>query len=291
LEAFCIFRTSIHDEFINVKIRAICTDVDGTLLDSRRALSSRTIAVISAIKRDVPVILASSRMPPAIRHLQKELGIADHPMICFNGGYVLYYAGDSSSPVILDSVQIPLPICTSIIGLTEGTNIHVSLYAGDEWYARSLDQWAQREENITKVSPAILALELVVDKWSTAKSGAHKVMCMGPELQIERLYAALQTMFSHEIHVYRSKSTYLEISPKVISKATALELVMRRRFNLDLSAVMAFGDNYNDIDMIRTAGLGIAVGNAIPEVKAVAKEVTLDGREDGVAAAIERYFF
>ena len=69
-----------------MKIRAICTDIDGTLLDSHRELSSRTVAAINSIKRDVPIILASSRMPGAIRHLQKELGIEDHPMICFNGG-------------------------------------------------------------------------------------------------------------------------------------------------------------------------------------------------------------
>ena len=53
---------------------------------------------------------------------------------------------------------------------------------------------------------------------------------------------------------------------------------------------MAFGDNYNDVDMIRNAGLGIAVGNAIQEVKDVAREITLASKEDGVAIAIEKYF-
>jgi len=273
-----------------MKIRAVCTDIDGTLLDSRRELSPRTIAAIGRIRYRVPVILASSRMPGAMRHLQNQLGIADHPMICFNGGYVIYFEGDSPSPVVLDSVQIPLSICSTIIMLAKGTNLHVSLFAKDEWYAPSLDQWTEREERITKVSPTIMTFNDVMEKWDAAKSGAHKVMCMGPELEIEGMYSKLQTMFFNEIHVYQSKSTYLEISPKIISKASALKLVMEKRFKVDLSQVMAFGDNYNDIDMIQAVGIGIAVGNAIPEVKAVAREVTLNGREDGVAVAIEKYF-
>lgn len=273
-----------------MKIRAVCTDIDGTLLDSRRALSSRTIAAIANIRRDVPVILASSRMPAAMYHLQKELGIAGHPMICYNGGYVTYLDGESPSPVILDSVKMSLSVCKIISALTTGTQIHVGLFAEDEWYAPWHDQWTERETQITKVSPNIMSFQDVMTKWDVRKSGAHKVMCMGPEKEIEVLYHALEVQCPDEIHLYRSKSTYLEISPKIISKATALELVMKRRFNADLSEVIAFGDNYNDIDMIRSVGIGIAVGNAIPEVKKVAREITLNGKEDGVAVAIEKYF-
>ena len=65
---------------------------------------------------------------------------------------------------------------------------------------------------------------------------------------------------------------------------------MKERFDTDLSNVMAFGDNYNDVDMIRSTGYGIAVGNAIQEVKDVAKEITVNSKEDGVAIAIEKYF-
>ncbi len=129
-----------------------------------------------------------------------------------------------------------------------------------------------------------------MSQWKTADLGAHKVMCMGEERQIADLYSRLDQMFFEDLHVYRSRPTYLEIAPKTVSKATALQLLMKERFNTDLSQVMAFGDNYNDVDMIRNAGFGIAVGNAIQEVKDVAKEITLPSKEDGVAIAIEKYF-
>ena len=273
-----------------MKVRAVCTDIDGTLLNSQRALSARTIAVINKISREVPIILASSRMPGAMRHLQLELGIESHPMICFNGGYVLSYLERNTMPTVLDSVKMPLSIGQTIVELSKGTNVHVSLFVEDEWYTALNDQWTEREAGITKVSPLLVSYEEVMDKLRTTTEGIHKVMCMGPEAEIGRMYAALQALFFNEIHIYRSKTTYLEIAPKSISKATALSVVMNKLFNTDLSGVMAFGDNYNDVELIRAVGRGIAVGNAIPEVKAVADEITLNNKEDGVADALEKYF-
>jgi len=274
-----------------MKILAVCTDIDGTLLDSRRELSTRTIEAINRVNRaNVPLILASSRMPSAMRHLQVEMGIGYQPMICFNGGYVIYDKGEPPSTVILDSVYIPVAVCAAIGALTRGTGIHVSLYAEDQWYAPLEDQWTLREATITKVGPEILEFEQVMIKWEESNQGAHKVMCMGTESEIEVLYFQLQKQFVNNLHVYRSRPTYLEIAPKTISKSTALSLVMKKMFNSDLSGVLAFGDNYNDIDMIRDAGIGIAVGNALQQVKDVAKEVTLNSKEDGVAVTIEKYF-
>lgn len=274
-----------------MKFTAVCTDIDGTLLDSRRELSDRTIQAVKRINSaGIPFILASSRMPSAMRHLQEQLDIIHQPMICFNGGYVLINEGDSSTTAILDSVTIPLAICRTIGTLLQGTTIHASLYAEDNWFAPRTDQWTHREETITKVNATIMPFPTVMDQWESARLGAHKVMCMGDAEEIADLYLKLQQMLFSELHIYRSRSTYLEIAPKSVSKATALRLIMKKRFNADLSHVMAFGDNYNDVDMIQASGLGIAVGNAIQEVKDVAKEVTLNSKEDGVAVAIEKYF-
>src|SRR5688572_9733323 len=118
-------------------INAICTDIDGTLLDSKRQLSARTIAAIQRVNT-IPIILASSRMPSAMRHLQKELAISSHPLICYNGGYVLQY-GDDGFPVVYDSVFIPAEICGGIVALANGTDIHVSLYYEDDWFAPARD--------------------------------------------------------------------------------------------------------------------------------------------------------
>ncbi|MCD9017848.1 HAD family hydrolase [Parachryseolinea silvisoli] len=112
---------------------------------------------------------------------------------------------------------------------------------------------------------------------------------MGPEEEISSLQEALERGFSTEVHAYRSKSTYLEIAPRAISKASGMALVLKTCYGLNASNAMAFGDNYNDMDMLAAAGWGIAVANGREEVKVLAKEITQANIDDGVAQAIERY--
>jgi Cof subfamily protein (haloacid dehalogenase superfamily) len=269
-------------------IRAICTDIDGTLLDSRRELSDRTLSSIKRIKNTVPVILASSRMPAAMRHLQYQLDIPTHPLICFNGGYVIQYM-DAGVVSVLENITVPLQICRDIVALTAHTTIHTSLYHADEWYAPQNDQWSEREARITKVSPAIKPFEKVISDWEIEGKGAHKIMCMGPEAEIQRIQDILSSEYETVVHAYRSKSTYLEISPRAISKASALLMLINTLYRIKPADVMAFGDNYNDIEMIRAVGWGIAVDNARNEVKQVAREITLSNILDGVAVAIDKY--
>jgi Cof subfamily protein (haloacid dehalogenase superfamily) len=273
-----------------MKYKVVCTDIDGTLLDSRRELSAKTIAIFKNLPPEVMVVLASSRMPAAMRHLQEQLGVLHHPMICYNGGFLIQYREASPVPEVLDTVTMPLEICAGIIALTRDTTIHTSLYFEDEWYAPVWDQWSEREARITKAEPVVMSLENVLAKWSENRNGAHKVMCMGDEKEIELMEAGLKKSFSEDIHIYRSRPTYLELAPRAISKGSALELLLKRKNHSSLAEVIAFGDNYNDIELLRVAGHGVAVANGREEVKAVAAEITADSKLDGVALVLEEHF-
>lgn len=270
-------------------IRAICTDIDGTLLDSRRELSPRTIEVIRKISESIPVVLASSRMPSAMRHLQQALGILQYPLICYNGGYVVRYDEDGTLSEILSSTHISLEICAAILEVGKSSSVHISLYKDDQWFAPCMDEWGIREATITKVSPILKSGEEVLNLWAGGGRGAHKVMIMGVAPEISHIEGTLRQNFGQDIHVYHSKSTYLEIAPKIVSKASGLQLLLRQLYNISMSDVMAFGDNYNDIDLIQSVGFGVAVGNARQQVKAVAKEIGPDSKEDGVAQTICKY--
>jgi Cof subfamily protein (haloacid dehalogenase superfamily) len=270
-----------------MKIKAICTDIDGTLLNKNREISDRTIRAIQALPKDFPVILASSRMPSAMIHLQQTLDRVKNPLICYNGGFVVDY--QKSTPEVLDNVAIPLEVCQRIRKHSESSSIHLSLYGRDDWYAPQVDYWTEREINSTKVKPMIAPFDKVMDTWEQKACGAHKVMAMGSAEEIEQLYQSLLKELDGEIHLYRSKDTYIEIAPKRISKASALELLLNRNYDIQLSEVMAFGDNYNDIDMLQAVGHGVAVANAREEVKAAADEITEKNIDDGVAIMIEKY--
>lgn len=272
-----------------MKIRAICTDIDGTLLNQHRELSALTIETIKALGPDFPVILASSRMPSAMVHLQHELGIPHHPLIAYNGGYVIHAIAGKHT--VLSSTEIPAAVVEHIISLAAGTDIHNSLYRNDQWFAPRRDEWTLREERITKVMAQISRPGDVIAEWKRLRQGAHKVMSMGPESEINALEEKLHEQLSSEIHIYRSRPTYLELAPKVISKATGLEVLLAELYDFPIENVMSFGDNYNDLEMITRSGLGIAVANARDEVKSVAQEITGKSIEDGVAYAIKKYCF
>jgi hydroxymethylpyrimidine pyrophosphatase-like HAD family hydrolase len=82
----------------------------------------------------------------------------------------------------------------------------------------------------------------------------------------------------------------LEIAPKPISKATGLKKILDQGYAIEMNEVVAFGDGYNDIDLLQQVGWGVAVENAFPEVKAVANEITKHHKEDGVASTLARIF-
>ncbi|GAB3649735.1 fructose-phosphate phosphohydrolase SppA [Echinicola sediminis] len=272
-----------------MQIKALCTDIDGTLLNKSREISERTIKAVKQLPEDFPIILASSRMPSAMRHLQASMNRLKNPMICYNGGYIIHFDGHGNDFELLDTVKIPLDICHHITELSQGSQIHISLYHEDEWYAPQDDYWTQREITSTKVNPVIKNWNEVKNDWETRNAGAHKVMCMGPAEEIDTLFHSLLDTKNSELHLYRSKDTYIEIAPKSISKASALNLLLKEKYDIKMEEVMAFGDNYNDIEMLQAVGHGVAVENAREEVKAIADEITAKNTEDGVAMMIEKY--
>jgi Cof subfamily protein (haloacid dehalogenase superfamily) len=264
--------------------KIIFSDIDGTLLNKDRELSPLTKSVFRQLQKEVPVILISSRMPEAMRHLQHDLEIAHQPLICYNGGLILV---DNKT---VSSTEIPVKIIEKLHLYNQELQCHLSLYHKDEWYVPQIDKWAQREESNTKVTPQVLSNLEVIEKWKKEKKGAHKIMCMGDEEDIDQIVAFLSKNFGKQLHLYRSKSTYLEIANKEVSKLTGIKILLNDYFHLELEDAIAFGDNFNDYEMLKAVGMGVAVGNAKPEILEIAKEITSHGKEDGVARTLQKLF-
>jgi len=267
-----------------MKIKLICSDIDGTLLNKERELSKQTIASVKNISQ-IPFILISSRMPQAMLHLQKELNISHLPMIAYNGGLIL----DQEN--ILQSTEIDHEVSVALHDFCKNTRVHMSLYHYDEWYVPEMDYWAKRESNNTKVAPKIQSIDKTLQQWKSKNKGAHKIMCMGEETEIDLLVNLIEKKFADNIIAYRSKPTYLEISHIDISKKSALEYLIKYKYpSYSMENIMAFGDNYNDIEMLKNVGIGVAVNNAKEEVLAIADKTTHSNLNHGVATFIENYF-
>ena len=265
--------------------KAICSDIDGTLLNSERSLSPNLISIVSSISPEIPFFLASARMPAAMRHLLQDLNRLKEPLIAYNGALVLDAEGKE-----LKSIPIPIHLVEEIVLLANEHSLHLSLLYGEEWHTPKEDYFALREIENTKVVPSWTDPLLVIERWKGDNHGAHKVMCMGDATKIDTLYQSLLQRLGTQLHLYRSKDTYLEIAPKPISKATGLKKILDHGYAIEMNEVVAFGDGYNDVDLLQQVGWGVAVENAFPEVKAVAKEITKHHKEDGVASTLARIF-
>lgn len=264
--------------------KIVFSDIDGTLLNRERELSPLTLRIIRELQKKVPVILISSRMPQAMQHLQEELHISKSPLICYNGAQIIV-EGETIS-----STEIPWKIVNDLYDHNLEVDCHLSLFNDTDWFVPAMDFWAKREQNNTKVVPRVKAGGEVLQEWKIGEKGAHKIMCMGEPQKVDAIEEYLFRNFKNELHLYRSKDTYLEVANKEVSKLSAIKILLDSYFGLTLRESIAFGDNYNDYEMIKAAGLGIAVGNARSEILEVAKQITQDGNQDGVALSLQKLF-
>lgn len=265
--------------------KLIALDIDGTLLGKDKNIPPKTIKAVKAISENCKIILISSRMPKAMLHLQHDLGISDMPLVAYNGGLVLH------QQEVLSHTGINFKTFSEVIDVNKDLNLHLSLYHNDEWYAPQQDYWSRREVVNTKVEPEYKSNISVYENWKIFNKEPHKIMCMGDERKVEEFHQRLLHKQNNNLHLYRSKPTYIEMAPQSISKLTGLEVLISKIYqDIRLKDILAYGDNYNDIEMIEHVGLGVAVENAKEELKAVAGEITKSNIEDGVGIHLQKIF-
>ncbi|MGO4361003.1 Cof-type HAD-IIB family hydrolase [Terrabacter sp. RAF57] len=257
-----------------------CSDVDGTLLDHRRTLSSRTVAAIRAVREaGHTFVLCSSRMPASLEGLERLCGVEPTPLIAYNGGLVL--RADRS---VVTDVAITPADARATYAVCERLALHASFFAGDDWYAWGPDEWTEREATITAVDPSPESAHDYVSSGRVDVQPPHKVMAMGDPALVDELEAALTGRAG--LVTYRSKTTYLEIANAACSKGDGLR-ALADELGVDVSDTVFFGDNHNDVSAFAVAGTAVAVANAVDPALDAATVVTGHHREDGVAAYLE----
>ena len=113
-----------------------------------------------------------------------------------------------------------------------------------------------------------------------------KCLAVGPTERLVALEAAVKAELGHRVDAFRSSDIFLELVPKGVNKGVALER-LSAVLGVSLSDLIAIGDNYNDVEMLRLAGTSVAMGNAPEDIQRMATLVTKTNNEDGVAYALE----
>lgn len=275
-----------------MKYKAVFSDIDGTLLNSNHKISNPTKQAVQKINAfGIPFILVSARMPACIIPLQKELGI-NSPIICFSGSLILGgeakggEAKGGERKTIQNITMNPSDVyklCTIIKHSFK--DICITLYQKNVWFVENPENpWVINEGKITNSFPTTINLDSLL----THQLQINKILCMGNPECIDQLSLYLKTFFP-KLTINKSKKTYLEITACDVLKSSAIK-VLANDLGLQRNEIFAIGDNYNDMDMIAYAGIGIAMGNSPQEVKTIADDITSSNDEDGLKLALQKYF-
>ena len=171
---------------------------------------------------------------------------AKSPMICYSGALVV---DEEDHPIYSVAMpqEVAMKLCRRVYELNP--KISVNIYTNDEWLVKDKKEyWAAQESDITGVIPQEVSFE---DE--EVYKEVHKVLCMGDKEDIAALEQQLVKEFP-QIRIYRSKDTYLEIMSMKSIQIRCNPYVKRPFSCVKQEEIMAFGDNFNDIDMIRYAG-------------------------------------
>ena len=269
-----------------MKYKLLATDLDGTLLNKTSLLSAVNIAAVKKARaKGLNVIIASGRSHESIKNFNAELGITDKNAygISFNGAVV--YKADTME--ILFEKRLDASACDKIYRAVKAYDKDAPLIlytpAGDTVYYERSDPSIERYYTRSKLSS-----EMVSDLRPLYENGVAKLLIRHDPVLLRELYEAVKGELEGVCEMVFSAPHFLELGVLGNSKASGLEF-LGDYLGFGLSDMAAAGDNYNDIEMIEAAGLGIAVANAVDELKAVADFVTeADNDHDAVAEIIGR---
>ena len=264
-------------------IKLIALDLDGTLLTSDKKISEVNLQALKAAQeKGVKVVLTTGRPLKAMEFFLHELGTdgqADEYTITFNGGLVQRNTGD-----ILDKTVFSYDDVARIFEETEKLGLPLDAISEGLVYQIQSDQ----ESLYAQFNPALTFESLPFSDLSSQQTYNKCVTAFAQE-PLDAAIAKISPDLFDQYEIFKSREMLLEWSPKNVHKATGLAKLIAH-LGLDRSQVMACGDEANDLSMIEWAGLGVAMQNAVPEVKAAANVVTpMTNDEDAVAWAIREY--
>lgn len=262
-------------------IGLVAMDLDDTLLRDDWTISPRVVKAIQrAREQGVKITLATGRMPISARPYAEQLKL-DVPAITYNGAMIQQVL----SGEILFRRVIPSPLASEIVQDVLQKGFYVQVYLKDRVVTSQLKKWSRNYSRISSVHIEEADLPILL---SEEPEGVEKILLMAEESDLDRLAPSLGQRYGEKVHITKSKSCFLEMIDCKVNKGVALAS-LAEKFGIAQKDIMAIGDSFNDLEMIKYAGLGVAMGNARREIREQANIVTATNQEDGVAQAIERY--
>lgn len=262
------------------EIRLVAIDLDGTLLDDQKRISDPTVRALSCLPKDeIKIVLATARPPRSVRHLYQQLRL-DTFTINYNGA--LIWDELNRLPVFHRPMAGPL--------VQEIVTAARSLYADLLVSCEIMDRWFTDRDDHTYTTETgrLFKPDLICPVPEICRQPVTKLMFLGhPEL-ISALEPLIPRHFGDRVASIRADEDLIQVMDRRVSKATALQKIADF-YDIPMEQVMAIGDAPNDVGMLQSAGVAVAVDNAHERVKQVAHWVAPSNNDHGVHAALVRF--
>jgi Cof subfamily protein (haloacid dehalogenase superfamily) len=258
------------------EIELIALDLDGTLLSSDETISAANrTAITRALTAGIRVVLVTGRGVDTPIRVSRELGL-NLPVICCHGALTKDFGTNET----LVHIPVPLQYARPMIEYAERTGLALAVYV-DEFF------WRLEGSHI-------YMQDMTGPAWREARS-FDEVLTAAPTF-IRFLgadsVAAMQREFGDFPLSFRYETWHDFVECAVLSREASKQTALSRLcadFGVPAEHVMAIGDSRNDVPMMQWAGIGVAMGNALPEVRHAVHYVTATNESDGVALAIEKF--
>jgi Cof subfamily protein (haloacid dehalogenase superfamily) len=262
--------------------KLIAVDLDGTLLNSDSEMSDRTCGSLKrAMEAGAHVSVSTGRMYPSAMPFVRALGTSS-PCIFYNGAVIR----NPKSGEFLYKKGIGEELTSEIVNMYCDRNWYIQIYSDDKLYVKDdTDPRCKHYEGISGMKAVPLG-----DNFRSFRADSMKLLgiASGTE-ELERMFTESRNAYKDRIYTATSWHIFVEMVHIEVNKARALERVAKM-LGIDRECVMAIGDGGNDREMIKWAGMGVAMENASSATKAEADIIAPSNDADGVAAIIDDYF-
>lgn len=263
--------------------KLIAMDLDGTLLNDKKEISDRTLEDIRRLKKmGKKIVLSTGRPLHGILPYIEILDLYDDEdyVVLYNGALVENTKGKDVlffRPVSPDSYNELYALSKEL-----DVNIH-AMTIDNRIFTPKNNPYTEYESFINNLPVIEIPVEDV-----DASAGVVKVMFVDEPKKLNEIIPLLPSWVKEKYSIVRSTESFLEFLDKGINKGLGVSLIAKK-FGIRPREIICVGDENNDIAMIKYAGLGVAMGNAIKDAKEAADYITLTNNEDGVAHIIEKF--
>ena len=256
--------------------KVVALDIDGTLLDHDETYAPAVVDAVRRAAAEVPIILATGRSWQSTRPVAELLGLPDGFVVCSNGARTVRYP---NGEVVDERTFDPSTVIASVRRHAPNARMAVEEHEQGYRVTAPFPLGDLGDDTVIRVvSDAELAPEPVT-----------RLIIRDPDQSEADFVELAERLGLHGVSYFVGWTAWLDIAPEGVDKSTGLKVALAH-YDLQAADLLAIGDGRNDIEMLVYAGLGIAMGLSPDEVKAAADEVTKSVQDDGVAAALNRWF-